>query len=133
MRELKFRAYVQELNRMTYFHLDKDEGIVHDDETLESNQIFTISEPLQYTGIKDDNGVEIYEGDIVKAVNYIGVVEWFDDLKWDGAGSNHPGFYCKEWFEYDDPGELSYHYGFDDCEVVGNIYQNPELIKGEKK
>lgn len=77
--------------------------------------------PLQYTGLKDKNGKEIYEGDVTNK----GIVRWFDDLVWDSSGSQHPGFY------FDNYGsELDWHLGFDDAiEVIGNIYENPELLK----
>ena len=80
----------------------------------------------QFTGLHDKDGKPIYEGDIT---NY-GIIEWCDCLNWDGGGSTHPGFYFKDKYEGYDKGGLSYHYGFDkDIEVIGNIHQNPELIK----
>ena len=77
----------------------------------------------QFTGLHDKNGKEIYEGDITNN----GVVVWNEALTWDSGGSSHPGFY------FDAPrfdGDLNYHTSFDDdTEVIGNIYENPELLK----
>lgn len=82
------------------------------------------AEIMQFTGFKDKNGKEIYEGDIIKYVNELYKVEFF-------RGS----FFLKESKEYDsDDSELVYGIYFPDmsdlehnCEIVGNIYENQEL------
>jgi len=77
-------------------------------------------EIMQYTGLKDKNGKEIYEGDILQFTDnyntdippHIGVVK-FNNASFyitDGAYS------CYRWIDIN-------------VEIIGNIYENPELIK----
>ena len=76
----------------------------------------TNGEPQQCTGLKDKNGKLIYEGDIVKDINipsYFYIVVWFKG-----------GFYLKSTIS-------NSFLVFDTTqqEVIGNIYENPELLK----
>lgn len=81
----------------------------------------------QYTGLHDKNGREIYEGDIVRdGFDAIHSIVWFNDLGYDGGGATHSGFYFDE--TYDGRGGLCYHNHMTECEVIGNIHENPELL-----
>lgn len=80
---------------------------------------------MQFIGLTDKNGKEIYEGDIVNFLDETLSVEMTDNNAGGKMGFGLVG---------SDGSECSYHYGttkedFTDCEVIGNIYENPELLK----
>ena len=75
----------------------------------------------QYTGLKDKNGKKIFDGDIGVHREYecIGKIVWNDD---------EAGFYFCTLLE-DGMFEEEHLYDYADCEVIGNIYDNPELLE----
>lgn len=66
---------------------------------------------MQYTGLKDKNGKLIYEGDIISRGEDRGVIKYDDET----------ASYYIRWKESET--------FIEDCEVIGNIYENPELLE----
>jgi uncharacterized phage protein (TIGR01671 family) len=123
MREIKFRAWYKPKKKMYSKSL---ESINFETKVL---GVYTISdgyqqlrmsdfEITQYTGLKDKNGREIYEGDIVQDLN--GKVY---RIKW---GINSNGFIAVT-NEIHGSVYSSYHLA-PKTVVIGNIYENPELL-----
>ena len=75
----------------------------------------------QYTGLRDDSGTEIYEGDIVTG--------WFDHEKI--TGYIFYGSDAKFYIERNGLFGIGLNNAQDWTEVIGNIYENPELLEGE--
>ena len=114
MREIKFRAWDDVEKRMYYGNTEQ-----FDDMLGFRFQHFETDKPvyMQYTGLKDKNGREIYEGDILKCELYFGAVEWIED--WAMFAINNDRLESLIlWASV--------------SEIIGNIYENPELLKGEK-
>ena len=138
MREIKFRAWDKEKGKMfTVFHWHKGDDIdsvtrlcgFNGEETLFVGSDIDL---IQYTGLKDKDKVEIYEGDIIaigltyKIVK--AVIEWNDKdacfgCKWDADTAR----VRKEVGMPNLPANLVS--SGSPWAVIGNIYENPELLE----
>ena len=124
MREFKFRAWdteKQEMATVNFIGLNDYEVGMEDEECRRWRATYPyVCRLMQYTGVKDKNGREIYEGDIVEYKNEYHVIEW-DDCKFMAKG-----FYCSS---QDTPDDFFSEFAYTNCKVIGNIYENSELLE----
>jgi len=127
MRTIKFRAWDKERGKMlSEVHLEDDEclgefSLCRLNKCLSETKLIL----MQYTGLKDKNGKEIYEGDIVyferagkdhdwKKPGWQNTIVWNEDCA------------C---FEEKESGNEIDREEMAKVEIIGNIYENPELLK----
>jgi len=130
MREIKFRAWnkvFKEISNVLSIKFGaKSVFLENIGEGWERSKEYPLEDVflMQYTGLKDKNGKEIYEGDIVKC-------DYYDE---DSAGEpihNSNTFVVKYSTVYQGFNTGEYPNG-GEIEVIGNIYENPELLTRTK-
>ena len=136
MRHFKFRLWDKEEKRI--INLSKGYPYHHTFSVEEGGNISYYNlqngsggkeyELMQYTGLQDENGVEVYEGDIFSAEGHFQGEGWFDTgehdydfnapVEWDNKHLSYTcgGYYLHELYNF---------------KIIGNIYENPELLKDD--
>lgn len=147
-REIKFRIWDKDLKKMRVCGTDIHDSIAFD---MDNNAVYYNMQNgcgsladgtgtydlMQFTGLRDKNGKEIYEGDILTSTsypfqddgkyNYHGIVEWDDEYA--------AYFLTTQLVNSEKRGALHgvsqtiMNYEMATFEVIGNIYENPELLE----
>ena len=121
MRKIEFRAWDNEQKKMFYSETEQ-----FDDSLNFRFGHFDTEEPvyMQFTGLYDKNGTPIYDGDLLK--HPVGVVA---EIKYDNDIASFIAVYTEN-----DDIEMNHldKEIISKCEVIGNIYENPELLEGEE-
>ena len=130
MNKFKFRAFLKQLNKMVEVDTIDFTGeyLLYKGQTEEKVFRFKDVELMISIGLVDKNGKEIYEGDIIDIHQTVNGQNLFiitiQDLK------VMPTYLYGDAYEYNVLELLDYYKHFDEIEieVVGNIYENKELI-----
>ena len=133
MREIKFRAWGK-ISGM----LDKRNGSNFELEVNAKGQIIPLNKLgktsvilMQFTGLKDKNGKEIYEGDILKINDWDYLIKFGERTE---IMENNVGFYCIRKAKTVETAAPFIHgiCFLKEGEIIGNIYENEDLLNSNK-
>ena len=132
MREIKFRGFDKETKAWVYGSLLlRDGGVVNIFESNDRRGFAVDSDTVgQFTGLRDKNDKEIYEGDVVKFENRetlpnVGVVTYWEDDCMFVCDSGVGVFELEKRYV---TGEHLSEYRYNSYVVIGNIHDNPEFL-----
>jgi uncharacterized phage protein (TIGR01671 family) len=131
MRDIKFRAWDISGNKMIsdLCQMSLDDGFYSLNKEIETIHRAGF-ELMQYTGLKDKNGKEIYEGDVLSIVDRTKGSTNYGNERWRDKIIFHCGFFALP-IPADDGIKRAlplYTYDNTDIEIIGNIHENPELL-----
>lgn len=124
MREIKFRAWDKRNSEIYIPYFTEFNDMNDEISNIQDDGV----ELMQYTGLKDKNGVEIYEGDIV---NYLTrAVSHLDGIIWTGRVMYQYGAFrlCRNLHNNIHSEGMGYGFPYE-YEVIGNIYESPDLLE----
>lgn len=138
-REIKFRAYSSHNHKMypvsdIEWDIDGRIWVTADDGKNGIELIDEEAHLMQYTGLHDKNGRSIYELDILKVTgedgeSYVAAVKWFSD-------EGYPAFDLTgiqgTWSYGINALAIIFQEGVETCEVIGNIYEDKQLLEGKQ-
>ena len=120
MREIMFRGWDGE-KMLDDIDIISGEGTYCESLNGECERTVCCESIMQYTGMKDENGVEVYEGDVVTVINYLEGKPWKGHIHPCEVVSIPGGWGLKDHWNHESLCSLC-------IEVIGNIHENPELL-----
>jgi len=134
-REIKFRAWDADFSVMCYMEDEyaltfTPNGWSFEDKDGVTSTKIGECELMQFTGLKDKNGKDIYEGDVIsgRIAQRYGFVKIVAKVV-----SEHLGHCVAEFLPFGDGIQLSdiTNCSPNECEVIGNVWESPELLAGK--
>jgi len=129
MREILFRGKTEKEKWVYGDLLHPDlfgNGYAIDDFSIPKDNCFDVNPETigQYTGLTDKNGKKVFEGDIVAFTDITGVINFIEGCFC--VKTNKP-----DWRSRNNPAiDIVYNEYENEVEIIGNIHDNPELLKG---